>query len=257
MTALVDQLTTAELKSNVENSGFGTPALPSVGKPECFDFDGPAGFNQNTTKAGLDNGKWTAFPCEVLIGQTWDKNIAYQMGTSAAYEAKATGITGWYAPGVNIHRTPYSGRNYEYYSEDPILSGKMAAEVVRGAKNHGLYAYVKHFTLAEEGPNPRNVNTWLSEQAYREIYLRPFEIAVKEGKAVGIMSGFNNIGSVWCGSNAAKDATSPTASACSPDTPPGWATPDDKASSRPPTWPPTPRTKPTNASCCATCAATA
>ena len=205
LTDLVDQLTIAELKSNVENSGFGTPALPSVGKPECFDFDGPAGFNQNTTKAGLDNGKWTAFPCEVLIGQTWDKNIAYQMGTSAAYEAKATGITGWYAPGVNIHRTPYSGRNYEYYSEDPILSGKMAAEVVRGAKNHGLYAYVKHFTLAEEGPNPRNVNTWLSEQAYREIYLRPFEIAVKEGKAVGIMSGFNNIGSVWCGSNAAQN----------------------------------------------------
>ena len=81
----------------------------------------------------------------------------------------------------------------------------MAAEVVRGAKNHGLYAYVKHFTLAEEGPNPRNVNTWLSEQAYREIYLRPFEIAVKEGKAVGIMSGFNNIGSVWCGSNAAQN----------------------------------------------------
>ncbi|MCR5490672.1 MAG: glycoside hydrolase family 3 C-terminal domain-containing protein [Bacilli bacterium] len=202
---LVNQFTIKELKDNVENSGFGTPAINSVGKLECFDFDGPAGFNQNTTKAGLDNGQWTAFPCEVLIGQTWDKNLAYQMGTSAAMEAKATGITGWYAPGVNIHRTPYSGRNYEYYSEDPLLSGKMAANVCLGAKNHGLYAYVKHFTLAEEGPNPRDVNTWLSEQAYREIYLRPFEIAVKEGKTVGIMSGFNNIGSIWCGSNAAQN----------------------------------------------------
>ena len=205
LTDLVDQLTINELKKNVECSGFGTPALPSVGKPECFDFDGPAGFNQNTTKAGLDNGQWTAFPCETLIGQTFDKELAYQLGTSAAAEGKATGLTGWYAPGVNIHRTPYSGRNYEYYSEDPVLSGKLAAEVSLGAKNHGLYVYVKHFTMAEEGPNPRNVNTWISEQAYREIYLRPFEITVKEGKTVGIMSGFNNIGSIWCGSCAAQN----------------------------------------------------
>ncbi|MBQ7244292.1 MAG: glycoside hydrolase family 3 C-terminal domain-containing protein [Bacilli bacterium] len=202
---LVDQITTSELKDLVLNAAFGTAALPSVGKPECADFDGPAGFNQNSMKAGFDNGQWTAFPCEVLIGQTWNKNLAYQMGTSAANEAKATNIQGWYAPGVNIHRTAFSGRNYEYYSEDPVLSGKMAAKVCLGAKNHGLYAYLKHFTLAEEGPNPRNINTWLSEQAYREIYLRPFEIAVKEGKTVGIMSGFNNIGSIWCGSCSAQN----------------------------------------------------
>ncbi|MBR1847233.1 MAG: glycoside hydrolase family 3 C-terminal domain-containing protein [Bacilli bacterium] len=205
LTDLVDQLTIAELKKNVECSGFGTPALPSVGKPECFDFDGPAGFNQNTTKQAADNGKWTAFPCEVLIGQTWNKQIAYQMGSAAASEAAATGLNGWYAPGVNIHRTPFAGRNYEYYSEDPLLSGKMGAMVCLGAKNHGLYVYIKHFTMAEEGPNPRNVNTWVTEQAYREIYLRPFEIAVKEGKTVGVMTGFNNIGAIWCGSCSAQN----------------------------------------------------
>lgn len=200
MDEIVDQLTVSELKKLVESSGFGVGAIESIGKPEGFDFDGPAGFNQNSVKADRDNGKWTAFPCEVLIGQTWDKNIGYQMGTAVAAEAAATGLTGWYAPGVNLHRTPYSGRNYEYYSEDPLLSGKMAANVVLGAKNHGLYCYIKHFTMAEEGPNPRDVDTWTTEQAFREMYLKPFEIAVKEGKGNAIMSGFNNIGATWCGS---------------------------------------------------------
>ncbi|MBP5091437.1 MAG: hypothetical protein J6328_02635, partial [Bacilli bacterium] len=96
---------------------------------------------------------------------------------------------------------------YEYYSEDPLLSGKMAANVVLGAKNHGLYCYIKHFTMAEEGPNPRNVDTWTSEQAFREIYLKPFELAVKEGKGNAIMSGFNNIASTWCGSCYAQNVT--------------------------------------------------
>ena len=207
LTKLVNQMSRDEIKATVELSGFGTPAIESVGKPECFDFDGPAGFNQNTKKLGFDNGKWTAFPAEVLIGQSFDKDLARQMGTAVAAEARVTGLTGWYAPGVNIHRSPYSGRNYEYYSEDPVLSGKMAAGVILAAKNHGLYCYVKHFTMAEEGPNPRNVNTWTTEQAYREIYLRPFEISVKEGETVAIMSGFNNIASIWCGSCYAQNVS--------------------------------------------------
>ena len=204
---LVDQMSTAELKNLVEKGGFGTYAfdndpekwwIESIGMRGFYEFDGPAGFNQSSQKL-KDTSQWTAFPAEVLLGQTWNKELAYAMGTSVANEGLSTGVLGWYAPGVNIHRTPYNGRNYEYFSEDPLLSGKMGANVVLGAKNHGLITYTKHFSMSEEGQNPRNVNTWTSEQAYREIYLRPFEIVTKEGKAPGMMSAFNNIGPVWAG----------------------------------------------------------
>jgi beta-glucosidase len=190
----MNQMTYNEMIGFSYGGGQHNQAISRMGKPATGDSDGPSQFQIIW---------WAGAP---IVAATYNVELAKKQGECVGMEAHLSSDTyGWAGPGVNIHRTPYSGRNYEYYSEDPILSGKMAAEVVRGAKNHGLYAYVKHFTLAEEGPNPRNVNTWLSEQAYREIYLRPFEIAVKEGKAVGIMSGFNNIGSVWCGSNAAQN----------------------------------------------------
>lgn len=111
---------------------------------------------------------------------------------------------GWYAPGCNLHRTPFNARNYEYYSEDPVLSGYMTASVVTGAKANGLYCYVKHFSLSEPRQNARNLNTWLTEQNYREVYLRPFEIAVKIGGANVMMSAFNSVGGVWAGANYAQ-----------------------------------------------------
>ncbi len=112
-------------------------------------------------------------------------------------------MNGWYAPGVNLHRTAYTARNYEYYSEDAVISGKLAANLIAGAKVNGLYCYIKHFACSEAGPNPRAVNTWLTEQNLRENYLKPFEIAVKEGGANAVMTAFNRVGCVWAGANYA------------------------------------------------------
>lgn len=204
LTQLVDQVSAEEACNLVDRSGFATPAIESIGKTKNFDFDGPAGFNQNTQVVNKDNeGVWTAFPCENLIGQTWDKTIAKKMGLQMGVEAHETGLSGWYAPGVNMHRSPFNGRNYEYYSEDPVLNGYMAANVIDGAKANNLYCYLKHFTLSEPGQNARDLNTWLTEQNFREIYLKPFEIAVKKGGANAIMSAFNYVGGVWAGANKA------------------------------------------------------
>jgi beta-glucosidase len=104
-------------------------------------------------------------------------------------------------PGVNLHRSAYTARNYEYYSEDGVLSGKLAAKVISGAKANGLHCYLKHLVVSEEGPNPGGVNTWLTEQNLRENYLKPFEIAVKEGGANAMMSAFNRLGASWCGAD--------------------------------------------------------
>lgn len=199
---LVEQMTPAELAHVVEDSGFGTPAIASIGKPRTYDFDGPAGFNSNT-QTGISSGEWTAFPNETLVGQTWSKFVAKQMGLSMGLEGQATSLSGWYAPGVNLHRSPFNARNYEYYSEDPVLSGYMAANVIEGAKANGLYAYLKHFTLSEPGINARNLNTWLTEQNFRENYLKPFEIAVKKGGANAIMTAFNSVGGSWAGASYA------------------------------------------------------
>lgn len=205
---LLDQMSVADLLNIVHKGGFGTPAISSVGKPEVNDFDGPAGFNRNSVKgnwSGSANAEetWTAYPCECLIGCSWNKTLLLQMGLSMGSEAAATSISGWYAPGINLHRTNYTSRNYEYYSEDPVLSGNLAANVILGAKYNGLYCYMKHFVVSESGPNGREWNTWVTEQALRELYLKPFEIAVKEGGANAVMSSFNRLGASWTGANHA------------------------------------------------------
>ena len=197
---LLDELTIDEATTVVERSGFGTDAVESIGKPKTLDFDGPSGFNQNTSKIAEDHSSWTSYPCEEVIGCTWNEASAYEIGQSMAFEASKSGINGWYAPGVNLHRSNYNGRNYEYYSEDPIISGKMASATIKGAKSGGLYAYIKHFVVSEEGTNPKGVDTWLTEQSLRELYLKPFEMAVKSG-ANGLMTAFNCLGSVWCGAS--------------------------------------------------------
>ena len=204
---LLNQITVSELMTLVHFSGFFTPAIESVGKVRQADFDGPAGFNTNTLSGAWEGTEvketWTAYPCECLLGCSWNKDLLLQMGLSMGNEASLTEINGWYAPGINLHRTNYTSRNYEYYSEDPILSGNLAANVIHGAKINGLYCYMKHFVVSESGPNGRDWNTWLPEQVLREIYLKPFEIAVKEGGSNAVMSSFNNLGSIWTGSNHA------------------------------------------------------
>mgnify|MGYP002518088525 CR=1 FL=1 len=205
---LVEQMSVDEVTNLVENGGFKTASVLSIGKPQVNDFDGPAGFN-NKTQVINDSlkGKWTAFPNETLIGQTFSKRMAKMMGMAVGKEGQQTGVQGWYAPGCNIHRSAFNGRNYEYYSEDPVLSGMMAANTVLGAKANGVYCYVKHFTLSEPGQNARQLNVWLTEQTYREIYLKPFEIAVKKGKANAMMSAFNGIGAVWAGACYAQNVS--------------------------------------------------
>ena len=204
---LLNQISVSDLFNLVNNSGFFSPAIDSVGKPRQADFDGPAGFNTNSLSGDWGGStvtdSWTAYPCECLLGCSWNKELMLQMGLSMGVEASMTGINGWYAPGINLHRTNYTSRNYEYYSEDPILSGNLAANVIHGAKINGLYCYMKHFVVSESGPNGRDWNTWLPEQALRELYLKPFEIAVKEGHSNAVMSSFNNLGSIWTGANYA------------------------------------------------------
>lgn len=205
---LLDQMTAEEIKNLIELGGFRRLAVESVGKPLQMDYDGPAGFNTNTLTGSfggeaVDTESWTAYPSEALIGCSWNKDLMFEMGRSMGAEADKTAIDGWYAPGVNLHRNAYLGRNFEYYSEDGVLSGKLAANVVYGAKTNGLICYVKHFVASDSGSNPRDTDTWMTEQCLRENVLKPFEIVVKEGGANAMMSAFNDLGSVWCGANYA------------------------------------------------------
>lgn len=191
---LLNQMSLTELRDIVYGGGFQTAAVESIGKPKGTDEDGTGGLWY-----GDDYDKLIALPTESLIGCCWNLELAYNIGRSTGVIANAIGVHGWYAPGLNLHRNAYSGRYYEYYSEDILLTGKLGAEVIRGAKNMGLSCYMKHFAVSEEGINPDNVMTWHTEQMLREIYLKPFEIATKEGGANAVMTAFNCIGAVWCG----------------------------------------------------------
>lgn len=197
---LLDQMTVDELCRLVECSGYRTPALESVGKPICKDLDGPAGLNVNV-QSPTASTEWSQYASESLIGCSWNVEYCFEFGLAMGVEASVTNVNGWYAPAVNLHRSAYNARNWEYFSEDGIHSGKMAAEIVRGAKVNGLYCYVKHFALSEPGKNPRTLNTWITEQNLRENYLKPFEICVKEGEANAIMSAFNRVGGTWAGAS--------------------------------------------------------
>lgn len=195
---LLDQITADELFNLVECSGYGNDAMVSIGKANNRDYDGPSGLQWNVGHVG-DTGAWTGYPSQMNVGCTFSKKLAFEMGRAVGNEATVTGISGWYAPGVNLHRSPYNGRYFEYYSEDGVLSGYLAAYVIRGAKSVNVYCYLKHFALSEMGKNPRDLNVWLTEQTLRETYLRPFEIAVKEGEANGMMTAFNRVGATWAG----------------------------------------------------------
>ena len=199
---LLSQLTIEEIYTILNSGGFGTLEAASIGKPQSVDRDGPSGFNYDSNGSQL--GSFTGYGAEVLLAQTWNVDLAYEMGSALGKEAKDTvGFNGIYAPCVNLHRSAYNTRNYEAYSEDAVISGKFGAEVIRGAKNNGLTMYLKHLALSEAGQNPRYLNTWLTEQNLRETYLRAFEIAVKEGGANAVMSAYNRIGGIWSGNSYA------------------------------------------------------
>lgn len=199
-----NQVTQQETLDLIGKGGFQTIELASLGKTFNKDKDGPAGFNSSVDDVlEAKSDQYTLFCSESLTGCGWSKEIAYSIGEAQGKIGNASNIRGWYGPGVNLHRSVYNTRNYEYYSEDATLSGKLAADTIKGAKDNNLYCYLKHFAVSEEGDNPKGLNTWLTEQTLREIYLRPFEIAVKDGGANAMMSAFNNVGGVCAGYNYA------------------------------------------------------
>ena len=198
---LLNQVSLSETRNLVRQGGFQTAPVPSIGLPRVGDMDGPTGFSTIYTSEYANIT--IAFPSPSTLAYSFSPQITYSMGRMQGVVARETEYGGWYAPTVNIHRSPFCSRNFESYSEDPVLTGKMAAELIRGAKHNGLRCYLKHFALDEAGDNPKNWKTWANEQTIREIYLKPFEICVKEGGANSIMSSFNCLGAVWAGGNRA------------------------------------------------------
>lgn len=195
---LLDNMTVSEMDTVIAIGGYQTSAAASVGKLGTVDCDGPASINNNFTGTGS-----IGFPSAVMIACTWNEDIADAFGQSIGKMADEMNVSGWYAPAMNIHRSAFAGRNFEYYSEDGLLSGKIAASAVRGAEKHGVYAYIKHFAMNDQETNRCSMLcTWSNEQAIREIYLKPFEISVKEGGAKAVMSSFNYIGTHWAGGSS-------------------------------------------------------
>lgn len=188
---LVNQMSVEDMVKLLSDSAYGTPAIDSVGKKIATDVDGPAG----VSSANL-NYHGNEFTAEIVMASTWNTELVNNIGKSVAQEAKSAGISGWYAPGANTHRSPFNGRNGEYYSEDPLLSGKMAAAEVSGAEAEGVYTYSKHFALNDQDSKRGGMYTWANEQAIREIYLKPFELAFKEGQGSGVMEAYNRIGTM-------------------------------------------------------------
>ena len=168
---------------------FGYGNNPVYGIPSIMTADGPAGI-RFLPKVGVTT---TAFPCATLLAATWDPEVTYRVGAAASLEAKENNIQAWLAPGVNIHRNPLCGRNFEYYSEDPLLAGKQAAGMIRGIQSNRVAATPKHFALNNKETNRRNCDARVSERAIREIYLKQFEIIVKESHPWSIMSSYNII----------------------------------------------------------------
>ncbi len=190
--SLLNQLSINDLQTLVDTGGFKTAAISSIGKTETRDYDGP----------GSAYHSGTGHPSEVVVACSWSTDVARVMGESIGREGAARGLTGWYAPGINTHRSPYGGRNFEYYSEDPLIAGLMAGHTAQGAMKYGVFSYAKHFLLNEQENSRAGVFCWVSEQALREIYARGFEIYSDLG-GVGIMSSFNCVGSWWAGGNKA------------------------------------------------------
>lgn len=203
---LMNRLSYKQMAMLIGVGAYGTGDIEDIGKPKTIEPDGPGGFT--AFMGGPEVYDTCAYVSACVVGATWNKAIAQGMGEMVGDEAligyekgDKLPYSGWYAPAVNIHRSPFGGRNWEYYSEDAYLSGEMAAQVCLGAKQKGLYTFVKHFAVNEQETS-RDANgliTWLNEQAMRELYLKPFEMTVKKGQTTAIMSSFNRIGTVWAG----------------------------------------------------------
>lgn len=176
---------------------FGIGNMPEYGVPEITTADGPAGL-RILPQVGIYT---TAWPCATMLACTFNVELAEKIGRAAALEVKENNIGIWLAPAVNIHRSPLCGRNFEYYSEDPVVAGRIGAAVVKGVQSQNIAATVKHFAFNNKETNRKNSDSRLSERAAREIYLKPFEIIVKEADPWCIMTAYNKVNGIQCSEN--------------------------------------------------------
>ncbi|MBE5843021.1 MAG: beta-glucosidase [Butyrivibrio sp.] len=214
---LLDELDVDSVANMLANAGYNTAEILNIGKPATLDYDGPMGWSTWVSANGAD-AICIGFPAEELLAATWNVDLARELGEIVGEQGLYNGFNGWYAPAMNTHRNAFAGRNYEYYSEDGLLGGKIAAGEISGTMKYGVYTYIKHFAVNDKEDGRNGIATWLNEQSLREIYLRPFEVAVKEAKAdinfydennqlqtttinatTAIMSAYNRIGTVWAG----------------------------------------------------------
>lgn len=196
--ALVEQLTIDELTEFIRMGGYATVPIESINVPATVIRDGTAGLSGELVGGSIEA---TAFPVELNLATTWNTELIKEMGNGVGEDTLYNKVAGWYAPGMNIHRVPFGGRNFEYFSEDSLLSGKMAAAIIEGAQAKGAFTHSKHFVLNETDTNRVGGSMYSNEQALRELYLAPFEIAVREGNGNGFMASMNRVGPTWSGAH--------------------------------------------------------
>ena len=229
---LLDQINPDELSKLIDECGYCSPAVSTINKPKVNDLDGPAGLNDIIAHGSMpigDGYRAMTWPTQYMLACSWNVELAEEMGRGIAEDGLYSDTCGWYGPGMNIHRTPFAGRNFEYYSEAPFISGILGKAEVYGAATKGMYAFVKHFAVNDQETHrdERGLATFVDEQAIREIYLKPFELtiidnnveiwyneAVKDSDgniesyvkktaivpaATAVMTSFNRIGTTWAG----------------------------------------------------------
>ena len=203
----LDQMKFEEMLKLFNDGCYKTTSIERLGIPETKSCDGPTGLVSFLDKTGMIYGA-CYYSSECLLAQTYNVELATKQGNAIGNECligneRGNGLSypGWYAPGVNLHRSPFSGRNTEYYSEDPFLNGRFAGKVIKAVQEKGVYANVKHYALNDQETHRSayGIATWCDEQAIRELYLKPFEKAVKEGGTRGLMTSFNRVGTTWAG----------------------------------------------------------
>ena len=229
---LLDQIDMSELSKLIDECGYCSPAVGSINKPKVNDLDGPAGLNDIIAHGSMpigDGYRAMTWPTQYMLASSWNATLAEEMGRGIAEDGLYSDTVGWYGPGMNIHRTPFAGRNFEYYSEDPFISGVLGKAEVYGAATKGMYAFIKHFAVNDQETHrdERGLATFVDEQTIREIYLKPFEMTILDNyveidynepikdengvitgytkkqatvpAATAVMTSFNRIGTTWAG----------------------------------------------------------
>ncbi len=195
---LLDQMSPSEALTMIGNAYLMTAGISSIGKPETHDYDGPSQIRSFTSAP-----RGTGYPCSIVLAQTWNSSLAHQYGLAFANDMNVLSADSVYGFSTNIHRSIFQGRNYEYFSEDQFLSGILLTQELRGLKEMGKVSYVKHFALAQNEYHREASYNWITEQALREVYLKPFEMAIHSDVMTGLMTSYNRTGNTWAGASEA------------------------------------------------------